>query len=156
MFELGGVYSRSALHQQFGGQPHSRISTPAGQDVILVFANHRGSVSNAGIYTSGWTKYGIFRFIGEGRFGHMSFTRGNRALRNHRHSGKRVHLFVRLSSTQPSEVRYEGEFVYQGHFYKEGYDERNHIRRMIVFILKPHQATHSIASSNVDSDIAQK
>lgn len=140
MFKVGEVYSRAALHNQYGGQPHTRISTPAHTDMILLFANHTFSRNGNGPYTSGWTRYGVFRFVGEGRFGHMAFTRGNRALRDHVDAGKSVHLFVRVDAKTPDRVRYEGEFVYRGHFYKEGEDQRNNLRRMIVFVLKPQEA----------------
>lgn len=137
VFKPGEIYSRRTLHQQYGGQPHNRICTPAEQDMILLFANHHDSQNGNGPYTSGWTKFGVFRFIGEGRYGHMAFTRGNRALRDHLTYNKRLHVFVRTGRETPDRVRYEGEFVYRGHFYKEGHDVRNNMRRMIVFVLKP-------------------
>lgn len=135
VFTQGQVYRRAALHEQYGGQPHNRISTPAAHDMIFLFAN---DVMDRQDYFSGWTNYGVFRFIGEGRYGHMSFTRGNRALRYHQRQGKTIHVFSRLDAIhQRDKVRYEGEFFYRGHFYKEGYDLSDTIRRMIVFVLKP-------------------
>ncbi len=142
MFNVGEVYSRVKLHATYGGQPHTRISTPAEHDLILLFASHSvlHNPNSNGYYTSGWTQYGIFRFVGEGRYGHMSFTRGNRALRDHLNSGKQIHLFTRSDSQPSDRVQYEGEFVYRGHFYKEGLDQRRDLRRMIVFVLKPRHA----------------
>lgn len=144
MFTVGEVYSRAALHEQYGGQPHNRISTPADAEMILLFANHQFSRNGNGAYTSGWTRYGVFRFVGEGRYGHMSFTRGNRALRDHSRTGKQVHLFVRVDAQTPDRVRYEGEFVYRGHFYKEAHDQQNNLRRVIVFVLKPLPEASSV------------
>lgn len=140
MFNLGEVYSRTALHKVYGGQLHTRISTPAEYNMIFLFAwdNLEHNRSREGeAYLSGWTSYGIFRFVGEGRYGHMVFARGNRALRHHERTGKTVHLFVRLAEDDLDQVRYEGQFAYSGHFYKEGLDARHHLRRMIVFVLKP-------------------
>ena len=134
MFEPGEIYDKAAFYTQFGVKPHHRISISADHDMILLFAD---DLSQQYPYMSGWTCYGIFRFIGEGHSGHMAFTHGNQALRNHRKSGKAVHLFVRADANHPNKIRYEGEVMYRGHFYKEGYDHRNHVRRMIVFVLKP-------------------
>ncbi len=148
MFNVGEVYSRAKLHATYGGQPHTRISTPAGHNMILLFANHSVTQNGTagGHYSSGWTQYGVFRFVGEGRYGHMSFTRGNRALRDHLNSGKQIHLFIRFGQGPPDAVRYEGEFIYRGHFYKEGLDERRDVRRMIVFALKPRYTQRVPAS----------
>lgn len=135
VFTQGQVYRRPQLHELYGGQPHNRISTPAAHDLIFLFANDQVDRND---FFSGWTSYGIYRFIGEGRYGHMSFTRGNRALRYHERQGKALHIFTRLEADNGgSGVRYEGQFHYRGHFYKEGYDLNNEIRRMIVFVLKP-------------------
>jgi hypothetical protein len=41
-------------------------------------------------------------------------------------------------------VRYEGEFVYRGHFYKEAHDQQNNLRRVIVFVLKPLPEASSV------------
>lgn len=150
MFIVGEVYSRSHLHSRFGGQLRNRISTPAGQNIILLFANHRYTRDGHNGYTSGWTRYGVFRFLGEGRYGHMAFTRGNRALRDHLRTGKRVHLFVRSADGDHDLVHYEGEFVYRGHFYKEGQDQRSDTRRMIVFALKPRHALQNTIYARLD------
>ncbi|MFZ4816169.1 MAG: hypothetical protein ACOYL5_16670 [Phototrophicaceae bacterium] len=137
MFEVGQLYNRTELHQYHGGQRHSRISTPAKQAAIFAFATPDDPNSE---YRCGWTSYGVFRFIGEGRVGHMSFARGNLALRQHTQAGKVIHLFTRPNHATPDWVRYEGRFAYSSHFYKEGGDIHNNMRRMIVFLLKPLQA----------------
>jgi 5-methylcytosine-specific restriction protein A len=134
MFRVGEVYNRIDLHHQYGGQPRSRISTPADHPFIFLFADEPIGERQ---YLSGWTNYGIFRFVGEGRYGHMAFTRGNRALRHHLRENKRVHLFLRVTPHDYTRVRYEGEVQYSAHFYKEGQDLHNEARRMIVFLLKP-------------------
>lgn len=141
MFEQGKIYERAQLHSEYGGQPHARISTPAEHDVILLFANRRQAVQGESLYRSGWTPYGVFRFVGEGQRGHMQFLRGNLALRDHRHNGKRIHLFVRVHPDEAQQVRYEGEFIYGGHFYKERHDLEQQSRRIIVFALKPAEVT---------------
>jgi 5-methylcytosine-specific restriction protein A len=133
-FRTGEIYSRAELHAAFGGQPRTRISTPANQRIIFLFADEPVGEVN---YVSGWTSYGIFRFVGEGRYGHMKFIRGNRALRHHNQRDKSVHLFLRVRRNDPDTVRYAGEMRYIAHFYKEGVDLRSEPRRMIVFLLKP-------------------
>lgn len=133
MFTVGEGYRRKELHREFGGQQVGRISTPANDNLIFLFA---GDPVGKPDYLSGWTSYGVFRFVGEGRYGHMTFTRGNRALRQHTAEGKHVHLFTRPDAATADHVRYEGEMIYRAHFYKEGADLRQNPRRMIVFLLK--------------------
>jgi 5-methylcytosine-specific restriction enzyme A len=133
VFTVGAVYSRQSLHKQYGGQLYRRISTPAHHPVIFLFADDPVGEAH---YLSGWTSYGVFRFIGEGRYGHMTFTRGNRALRYHQTNGKGLHLFLRQTPTDPDTVCYQGQMRYSAHFYKEGNDLNHHSRRMIVFLLK--------------------
>lgn len=134
MFERGQVYQRADIHAQVGGQSRTRISTPTAHNIILLFStDHQTEFDDL---RSGWTRYGIYRFVGEGRLGHMLFTRGNLAVRQHRTEGKTLHLFISINDN-PATVRYEGQFMYSGHFYKEGLDAHRQTRRMIVFILKP-------------------
>lgn len=136
MFTVGEVYSRAGLHRQYGGQLYTRISTPANHDLIFLFADDPVGETH---YLSGWTNYGLFRFVGEGRYGHMSFTRGNRAVRHHQQRGKSIHLFLRVTADDKDHVRYEGHMIYRAHFYKEGADLRQTPRRMIVFLLKIYE-----------------
>lgn len=134
LFERDQILHRSEIHRHYGGQSRGRISTPADHDIILLFGVDGEEIHG---FMNGWTPFGIFRFTGEGRYGHMEFTRGNFALRNHALDGKSLHLFVRENAAgQAGLVRYVGEMMYQGHFYKEGPDSRNVNRRMIIFILK--------------------
>ena len=50
----------------------------------------------------GWSDR-IFKYFGEGQQGDMEFTRGNKAILNHKSNGKTIHLFMGASK----EVTYE-------------------------------------------------
>ena len=79
LFEVGRVYDRrQEIHQPYGGQWQSGISTPAGRPFIFLFSSE--SREQYG-YRDGWDQNGVFLYTGEGQVEHMEFTRGNRAIR---------------------------------------------------------------------------
>ncbi len=90
MFELGKIYRRSVLHDQYGGNRQGGISNCANYPYILIFSSQAGEQHG---YDDGWDKKNHFYYTGEGQSGDMTFTRGNAALRDHVSNGKSVYLF---------------------------------------------------------------
>src|SRR2546421_12276750 len=78
MFVQNREYRRIDLHKQFGGQGQGGISTPRMYPLILLFT---GDVGEQYGYADGWTKEGLFLYVGEGQQGDMQFVRGNAAIR---------------------------------------------------------------------------
>ncbi len=89
-FVPGKAYRRSVLHERYGGQRQSGISTPAGASFVLLFSSPKGEAWG---YDDGWIEGDIYRFTGEGQHGDMQFVRGNKAVRDHEQSNKSLHLF---------------------------------------------------------------
>ncbi|HUX85235.1 MAG TPA: hypothetical protein VMV20_08365, partial [Chitinophagaceae bacterium] len=103
-FLQGQVYKRSRIHERFGGNPQSGISTC--RDFIFIFSGRSGVQHG---YRDQWENPDVFSYTGEGQVGDMKFTRGNLALRDHLKSGRRVLLFVQDAR---SFVRYESELEF--------------------------------------------
>ena len=78
-FVAGKIYRRTELHKIYGGQTQGGISTPAKQNVILLFTGETGAQHG---YTDGWLD-GVFNYFGEGQIGDMPWVRGNSSIRDH-------------------------------------------------------------------------
>jgi hypothetical protein len=129
-FVPGNIYRRRDLHRDYGGQDTGGISTPARYPFIMLFTGEGGKAFG---YHDGWTPDGQFHYTGEGQLGDMTFVRGNRAIRDHVHEGKTLHLF----STTEAGAYYIGQMVYEGHQLVRGPDRSGHDRQVILFTLVP-------------------
>jgi 5-methylcytosine-specific restriction protein A len=129
MFVKGKSYNRRELHNRYGGQEQTGISTPAEYPMIFLFTSLKGEKYG---YHDGWTKEGVFLFFGEGRFGNMRFTRGNKALRDHIQDGKDVFLFEYID---PGVVRFVDQMLYVGYELRAAQDINNNLRTTIIFEL---------------------
>lgn len=140
MIELvpGRVYSRKGeLHANFNGQRQGGISTPADHPVILLFTGDQGVDYG---YHDGFRDDGTFWYTGEGQVGNMQMIKGNRAIRDHKSTGKALHLFEYVDAG----VQYIGEASYLGDHEEVAPDRNGDPRRVIVFEL-------AIASSDEGS-----
>jgi hypothetical protein len=91
VFQPGRQYSRKAdIHERYGGQQRGGISTPAKYPVIFIFT---GSAGKQHGYRDIWLDGDTFEYWGEGQIGDMSFTSGNKAVRDHIDDGKDLLLF---------------------------------------------------------------
>src|SRR5438093_2270925 len=134
MFEVGRVYRRQALHDEYGGQRYGGISTPTGQPFVMLISGEAGTAFG---YDDEQLEDGTLLYFGEGQVGPMAFTRGNVAVRDHAENGEDLYLFRKL---RDGYVRYVGQYVYAGHELREGVrDREGHERTAIVFQLIPHE-----------------
>ncbi|MBN2303463.1 MAG: HNH endonuclease [Anaerolineae bacterium] len=131
MFTQGEVYRRRELHEKYGGQQQGGISTPSEHNLIFLFTSERGEEHG---YSDGWKDNKIFLYTGEGQRGDMTFTRGNKAIRDHLEDGKDIHMF---RQTRKGYVEYVGQMIYSGYHHKDGPDTDGIVRKMIVFELAP-------------------
>lgn len=134
MFVIGKSYIRRNIHDKYGGQSQGGISTPANYPVIFLFTQTNEEQYG---YRDGWTKEGIFRFFGEGQRGDMTFSRGNKAVRDHIHNGEDLHLFEYISQ---GVVRYIDKMICVGFEYRASADTENKLRKSIIFELQSHRA----------------
>ena len=130
MFEIGRIYHRQKdLHDIYGGNRQSGISSCANHPIIFLFTSPEGSQHG---YFDRWESDQIFVYTGEGQFGDMELVRGNKAIQNHLQMRKQLHLFKKINRT---EYIYEGEFEYVKHEFVFRSDTENRSRKTIEFYL---------------------
>mgnify|MGYP003634717615 CR=1 FL=1 len=131
-FSQEALYNRRLdIHRWFGGQMQGGISTPSAAPFIFLFTGESGESFG---YRDGWEE-GIFRYVGEGQKGEMTFKKGNNAIRKHRENGKELLLFEALGKSKP--VKFLGQFECAGSGFAQGHDVDSNERRLIVFDLVP-------------------
>jgi hypothetical protein len=131
-FSPGNVYRRRNLHAMYRGQEQGGICTPKDFAIILLFTGQNGDLYG---YKDHWDDDGIFRYFGEGQFGDMEFSRGNRAIRDHLGNGEELHLFETIGD---GDVRYVGVMACIGYdFVSDVPDASGKRRTAIVFKLAP-------------------
>jgi len=125
----GRTYTRKDLLARYGGQLQSGIWTPKEFPVVFLFSGEGGKPFG---YNDGWNDQ-IFEYTGEGQKGHMTFRAGNKAIRDHRKTGKDLLLFIDLGKGKG--VRFEGIFECASYRELDGLDKDRHKRKIIVFDL---------------------
>ncbi|HLA33035.1 MAG TPA: HNH endonuclease signature motif containing protein [Pseudomonas sp.] len=143
----GKTYFRKDLIALFGGQLQAGIWTPKEFNAVFIFSGESGKLYG---YYDGWTQSGVFRYTGEGQLDDMTFTNGNRAIRDHRQDGKDLLLFEDLGKGKG--VRYEGLFDFASWDEVEALDKDKKLRKTIVFNLVP---VNTAASVSADDLVAQ-
>lgn len=84
------VYKRSQIHDQYGGNRQGGIAPSARFPYVFIFSGKSGVQYG---YEDGWINPSVFSYTGEGQVGDMQFIKGNRSLKEHINTGKRVFLF---------------------------------------------------------------
>jgi 5-methylcytosine-specific restriction enzyme A len=130
-FQVGRLYRRKDLHDEYGGQRQQGIITPANQPVIFIVSGSSGLRYG---YADEWDKEGVFHYYGEGQVGPMRFKAGNAAIRDHTANEKELHLF---EQARRGYLRYTGEMVCSGFGWKAAPDKTGASRQAIVFQLIP-------------------
>lgn len=136
-YQVGALYHRKReIHGKLGGQMQGGISTPANSPFVILFTGEAGKQHG---YHDFWDDSGILHYYGEGQTGDMQDKAGNRAIREHIQSGKRLLLFQMMGRAQP--YRFLGEFQYRHSYVKQGIpDTHGSPRTAIVFELEPVEA----------------
>ena len=137
MFIKGERFKRTFLHDSYGGQAQSGISTPKDHNFIMLF--HTPNGKEHGYYDKWDADDDFFHYSGEGQKGDMEFKNGNKAVRDHIANEKQLHLFFALQPQDVLEkrkgfVEYQGEFVCAGYHYDSDPESG---RRVIIFELFP-------------------
>lgn len=130
-FQLNELYSRRRdVHDRFGGNPQSGIAPSSIVPAIFLFTGDTGLKFG---YRDSPEALDYCDYVGEGQVGDMSFTGGNRAVRDHARDGRSLHLFRSLGKGK--QHRYLGEFSLAGFSWNEGRDRNEDLRKIIVFHL---------------------
>lgn len=151
-FVIGKLYNRANdIHQVYGGNTQSGISSSATTDAIFLFTGDNGEQYG---YKDGLTLDAdgnvVYLYTGEGQVGDMQFTRGNLAITEHSATGRALHLFHAMGKGKP--YRYIGEYMYSGHELKQGEDKHSNIRRVIVFHLVSVADAEKFENSTAETD----
>ena len=85
------------------------------------------------VYHDHWSVDGDYIYSGEGKIGDQIMTSGNKAIVDAEQNGKKIYLFVKLSS---SEYFYQGQFFLVDYTYEDAKDENNNIRKEYKFKLR--------------------
>lgn len=142
----GTTYFRKALVELYGGQLQAGIWTPKEFPVVFIFSGDSGTAFG---YKDGWAD-GVFQYTGEGQVGDMTFTGGNKAIRDHRQNRKDILLFKDLGKGRG--VRFEGLFECASWREIQGEDRNKHSRKIIVFDLVP-VATAANELDSIESEV---
>lgn len=136
-YEVGALYNRRAeINGRFGGQRQGGISTPANSPFVILFTGEAGQQHGYGDHWEYEDGENILHYFGEGQEGDMQDTRGNRAIREHLQSNKRLLIFQSMGKSQP--YRFLGEFCFIYAYQLQGItDTKGNLRKAIVFKLKP-------------------
>jgi 5-methylcytosine-specific restriction protein A len=126
---VGSIYWRKELLDIYGGQLQRGIWTPTEFPVVFLFSGESGKPFG---YKDGW-KGGFFEYTGEGQKGGMTFSAGNKAVRDHRENGKDLLLFIDLGKGKG--VRFDGLFECTSCGEVGGVDKDRKQRTIIVFSL---------------------
>lgn len=127
--EQGKTYIRKELHRLYGGNPQSGIAPSAKTPCILIFTGKSGKKHG---YEDTWDG-DIFYYTGEGQTGDMIFTKGNKAILDHKEDNKRIFLFEGIGK---GNCIFLGELEYDGFDYFSTHDTEGKIRNAIQFRLK--------------------
>ena len=129
-FTQGSVYIRKELHDEYGGQQQSGISTPREHNLIFLFTGKSGGEHG---YYDGWDENGVFLYAGAGQRGDMKLSHGNMAIHESSITGRDLHLFEQIGQ---GNVRYVGQMVCSGHHIRD-IDSKGVARKVIIFELVP-------------------
>jgi|GEM_PF-540142 len=130
-FAVGRTYKRQRdIHDIFGGNRQSGIAVCASHPYIFLFTSSSGHEFG---YEDGFQDDGSLMYAGEGQEGDMRFTRGNKAIRDHRAMGKELHVFEKAGGGLH---RYLGQFRYREYRTGAGPDRTGSPRRTIEFVLE--------------------
>jgi 5-methylcytosine-specific restriction protein A len=145
-FQIGQLYERGAIHEEYSGQRQSGIITPANHPVVFIITGSTGLKFG---YADEWDDEGVFHYFGEGQTGDMKFEAGNSAVRDHAKREKELHLFERDGN---GFLRYAGEMLCAGYQWRTAPDKSESSRQAIVFQLIPAATASTAPYDGVPSE----
>lgn len=143
-FIPGQTYIRAALHDHYGGSRQSGISPCPQSNMIMIFSGSAGTQYG---YHDTWSEdKSRFFYTGEGQIGDMTYSRGNKAIRDHLKNGMEIHLFKYVDR---GTVVYEDRMVCIGINERIGPDLEGNNRKVIIFELEPHDEYEAVEAGKI-------
>eukprot|EP00029_Vermamoeba_vermiformis_P010748 TRINITY_DN5728_c0_g1_i1.p1 TRINITY_DN5728_c0_g1~~TRINITY_DN5728_c0_g1_i1.p1 ORF type:complete len:543 (-),score=74.37 TRINITY_DN5728_c0_g1_i1:8-1636(-) len=133
-FEASKKYKRSVIHDQYGGQRMSGISTPAKFPYVFLFTAIRPTQASL-LYCDGWQDDGTFIYTGSGQEGDMQWKSTNVAVRDHKQQRKKLLLFT--NTTEIGFVEFVAEMECKSYHNAVRLDRDRKPRGVFEFVLKP-------------------
>lgn len=155
-FIVDKIYKRQQdIHEPYGGQRQSGISTPAKAPFVFVFTGDGGETFG---YKDSPMPDGTYWYTGEGQSGDMQMIKGNAAIKNHRERGKQLLFFESVPGNQ---IRFLGEVEYLGHHTETRPDVSGQLRQALIFHLgfvanEPKPGETSSATTYPDGKLPSK
>ena len=148
-FKIGQGYNRrNDIHENYGGQHQSGISTPSNHPLIFLFSYPSGEDFG---YKDHFDESAFFHYTGEGKVGDMTFAKGNKAIRNHVEDGKELLLFESIK--KGTTLQFIGYFKYLGHHNETRPDQNGEWGQAIIFELtfsnSPHQSIYDQSTRDI-------
>ncbi|MFE6055386.1 hypothetical protein ACFQ6N_31935 [Kitasatospora sp. NPDC056446] len=141
----GAELTRREVHKTFGGRPQGAIS-PTKDNGILVFLSYRHDHNiDPNLPVNAQDGEGVLHLLGEGNDGDHQFAQSNKAVLDHKRTGRPIHVFEACTALYDGSLA-EERFRYVGRYeidYNEPYylvdspDKRGQDRRVIIFRLRP-------------------
>ena len=128
-FQIGKDYKRTELHDEYGGNYQNGISRSRKYPLIFIFTN---PFKKSDIYEDKWEDE-VFYYSGEGTLGDMTFTRGNKSIRDHHVDDNKLFLFQKTKKS--GFWTFVDEFNYTGYQFYNCPDRNGDIRKGIQFKL---------------------
>lgn len=104
---------------------------PTSNGIVLISSMRKSG--GKFVYHDKWTISGDYIYSGEGKNGDQKKTKGNLAIINAQNDGKKIFLFVKLSS---KEYYYQGIFKLVDYTYEDDIDENGQNRKEYKFRLR--------------------
>ena len=148
VFIKNKLYKREDLHNEYGGNRQSGISSCKEHPVVFIFSGNSGEKYG---YEDGWDNENIFRYSGEGQIGDMVFTRGNLSILNHKEDGKKIYLFEK--TTESGYWKFIDELIYLSYDYYPTTDRDGNKRNGIRFnLVRSSEIEKYLTKSNTSKE----
>tara|TARA_Y100001970_G_C14075866_1_gene771963 strand:+ start:270 stop:1130 length:861 start_codon:yes stop_codon:yes gene_type:complete len=129
MFIKNKIYSRSKIHDKYGGNRQRGISNCVNHPYIFIFTKPK---KEQDVYIDKWEN-DYFYYSGEGRIGDMTITGGNRSIYNHEVNGKEIHLFEKTNVS--GQWKYIDQLKLVDMVSYQNEDDNGDLRNSIQFVL---------------------
>lgn len=162
--EPGTELTRKQIHEIFGGRRQGAIS-PTRNNGIFAFLNpRRDNNFDPNLLVNGQDGEGVLHLLGEGNEGDQQFTQSNKALLEHKQTGRPVHIFeanlsLLAGATAEYHYRYIGRFEIDDtkpYYLVDSPDIRGQSRRVIVFRLHPQPGSLQLMGELSDTAPSSK